>query len=171
MGAPPHKHPDLEACKKVEIGYTCAAAEAFASSLAPPLKEKGKVFRFVYLSGKFANRETDKKMWFLHNSRTNKACLVKMRFHMCTNWVQGEAENGLLAVQENNSNFEVSIVRPGGVLAKGNAMPNLLINLSLSIKVDELAAVMIDEAVSDAKGAKTLENNALRNRAKELLKE
>lgn len=74
MGAPPSKHPDLELCKKVEIEYTRIAAEAFTSWL-PGLEKDGKSFRFVYLSGMFANRETDKKMWFLNDTRTNKVIL------------------------------------------------------------------------------------------------
>jgi len=72
MGSPAHKNPDLEACRKIEIGYTGAAAEAFATSLAPGLKDKGKPFRFVYLSGMLANRDTSKTMWFMHNARTIK---------------------------------------------------------------------------------------------------
>lgn len=74
MGAPPAKNTasDLELCKKVEIEYTRAAAEAFVSSLLPALEKVGKKFRFVYLSAMFANRETEKKTWFLNDTRTNK---------------------------------------------------------------------------------------------------
>jgi len=72
LGSPARKSPDLQECKRIEIGYTLAAAEAFAKFLAPPLKARGKSFRFVYLSGMFANREPDKKLLFLQNSRTIK---------------------------------------------------------------------------------------------------
>jgi len=52
----------------------------------------------------------------------------------------------LLALQQKKgSNLEVSIIRPGGVLAKATAVPDLLVGATMSIKVDELASAMIDE--------------------------
>lgn len=75
LGSPARKNPDLEDCRKIEIGYTHAAAEAFANSLVPPLKSQGKTFRFVYLSGALAERDTNKKLWFMHDSRTIKVFL------------------------------------------------------------------------------------------------
>jgi hypothetical protein len=87
-------------------------------------------------------------------------------------WFQGEVENGLLALQQKEgSNLEVSIIRPGGVLAKATAVPDLLVGATMSIKVDELASAMIDEAVINEKGTRTLECAALRNRGRALLKE
>lgn len=61
-------------------------------------------------------------------------------------------------------------MRPGGVLAKNTLVPKFLVGPSLSIKVDELAAVMVDEAVAGAEGTRTLECDVLRNRGRELLK-
>jgi hypothetical protein len=85
--------------------------------------------------------------------------------------MQGEAENGVLALHEKDgSNFEVSILRPGGVLVKDTLIPKFLVAPTLSIKVDELAAAMIDEAVAGAPGTRTLECDTLRNRGRELLK-
>jgi len=72
MGSPAHRNPDLEDSRKVEIGYTLAAAEAFTSSLAPALKDEGKTFRFVYLSGMLANRDATKSLWFMKNVRNIK---------------------------------------------------------------------------------------------------
>lgn len=69
---PAHKNPDLEESKKVEIGFTLTAAKAFTHTLAPVLKERGKTFRFVYLSGMFANRDKDKNLWFLNDVRNIK---------------------------------------------------------------------------------------------------
>jgi hypothetical protein len=40
----------------------------------------------------------------------------------------------------------------------------------MSIKVDELAAAMISEAVQNTKGTRTLENGALRKQGDEMLK-
>jgi hypothetical protein len=73
--------------------------------------------------------------------------------------------------QKEGSNLEVPIVRPGGVLAKGTAVPDLLVSATMSIKVDALAAAMIDEAVTNEKGTRTFECAVLRNRGRALLKE
>ncbi|KAE8448542.1 hypothetical protein EG329_009423 [Mollisiaceae sp. DMI_Dod_QoI] len=154
LGSPAHKSSNLEECRKIEIGYTHAAAEAFAKSLVPSLKAQGKSFRFVYLSGKFAERETEKHLWFLHDSRT----------------IKGTVENGLLVIQEKEPSFEVSIARPGGVLAKDTILPNVLVGATMSIKVDELAAAMISEAVESSKGTRTFESDELRKKGIEILK-
>ena len=70
LGSPAKDSTDLVECRKMEVGYTGAAAAAFSQALATPLKEEGKVFRFLYLSGKFAERDVDKMRmkWFLYNS-------------------------------------------------------------------------------------------------------
>jgi hypothetical protein len=84
---------------------------------------------------------------------------------------QGEAENGLLALHEKvGSNLDLSIMRPGGVVAKNTLLPQSLVACTSSIKLDELAAVMIDEAVAGANGTRTMECDVLRNRGRELLK-
>ena len=86
--------------------------------------------------------------------------------------MQGEAESGLLTLQEEEgSNLEVTIARPGGVVAKNTLMPNLMVTASSSIKLDELAAVLVDEAVAGTKGTRTMECDALRNKGRELLQE
>lgn len=150
------KSPNLEHSKKVEIEYMLAAAEAFTNSLAPRLKESGKTFRFVLLGGMFSCRDPKKTLWFLHDARM----------------IKGEAENGILALHEKEgSNLEVTIVKPGGVLPKKTSIPKFMVAPTLSIMVDDLAAVMVDEAVAGAKGTRTLECDALRNRAREILKD
>lgn len=72
MGSPARKNPDLEDSRKVEIGYTLAAAKAIPQYLAPTLKAEGKKFRFLYLSGWGTNRDKSKKVWFLSDSRNTK---------------------------------------------------------------------------------------------------
>jgi hypothetical protein len=62
-------------------------------------------------------------------------------------------------------------MRPGGVVPKNTLMPKFMVASTSSIKLDELAAVMIDEAVAGAEGTRTLECDVLRNRGRELLKE
>jgi hypothetical protein len=71
MGSPARKNTDLVYCRKVEIECTHAAAEAFSKNLAPQLSQ-GKSFRFIYLSGMFAERMAGRRLWFLHDSRTIK---------------------------------------------------------------------------------------------------
>jgi hypothetical protein len=85
--------------------------------------------------------------------------------------MQGEAENGILAIHEKEgSNLEVTIVRPGGVLPKKTLIPKFMVAPTLSIMVNDLAAVMVNEAVAGARGTRTLECDELRNRARGLLK-
>lgn len=48
--------------------------------------------------------------------------------------------------------METFVVRPGAVLAKGSWIPGLLVGWSLSIQVDELAAVMVASAVEGKGG-------------------
>lgn len=79
LGSPALKNMHLNDSKDVEIGYTLAGAEAFSNFLAPELKSKGKTFRFVYLSGVYANRDPNKKMWLFHDVLTMKvlSCLLE----------------------------------------------------------------------------------------------
>jgi len=69
------KSASVELSRKVEIDFTHAAAKAFQEHLAPSLKAQGKKFRFVYLSGKFAERDMTKKLWFISDTRMIKVCL------------------------------------------------------------------------------------------------
>jgi len=155
MGAPASKAATIEDSRNVDIRYMLAAAEAFTNSLAPPLKAQEKTFRFVLLGAMLACRDQKKSLWFLPTTRKMK----------------GEAENGLLALQEKDeSNLDVTITRPGGVVPTNTLMPQLMVASTSSIRVDELAAVLIDEAIAGANGTRTLECDVLRNRGRELLK-
>lgn len=64
----------------------------------------------------------------------------------------------------------MTIVRPGGVLAKDTLIPKVMVAPTLSIKVDELAAVMVNEAIARVNGTRTMECDALRDQGRELLK-
>ena len=68
------------------------------------------------------------------------------------------------------SNLEVSIMRPAKVWPKNTMIPNILVGVLMSIKVDELAAAMINEVVGDVNGTRTLSCDVLRNIGRELLK-
>jgi len=61
--------------REVHIDYTMAAANAFATTLASTL-DAGKKFRFIYLSGALAEKDQEKRLWFLENGR-------KMRVRTC----------------------------------------------------------------------------------------
>ncbi|RFU28373.1 hypothetical protein B7463_g7984, partial [Scytalidium lignicola] len=154
LGIPAGKPGNLETRRKVEVATCHAAAQAFCTSLAPALKDKGKKFRFVYLSGMFAARETDKKLLLMHDIRIAK----------------GEVENGLLELEKKEeNNFQVTIARPGGVLDKNTIIPDFLVAASASIKADTLGAAMVEEAVDEDKESMTLECAALRKIGSEAL--
>ncbi|KAH8596597.1 hypothetical protein B0O99DRAFT_619422 [Bisporella sp. PMI_857] len=165
LGSPARKNTDMDYCRSVEVGFTRAAASAFAQYLAPQVP-KGKSFRFLYLSGMFAERNPDTKVWFLEDSRR----------------IKGEVENSLIAIKkdENNSNFDVAIVRPGGVLARGNLTPSIVAAKLLLIHIEELAAAMIaitldDESIVQSfltrNESRLFENDVLRYRGKQALAE
>lgn len=61
-------------------------------------------------------------------------------------------------------------MRPAGVLPKKTMIPNVLVGVLMSIKVDELAAAMINEVVSAGNGTRTLSCDVLRNIGRDLLK-
>lgn len=55
--------------RKINLDYTLAAAETFARVLGPKV-EKGKKFKFVYLSGMMTERDqTKKNLWFMAEAR------------------------------------------------------------------------------------------------------
>lgn len=66
--------------------------------------------------------------------------------------------------------MKVTIVRPGGVLAKGTLVPDILVGVSMSIKIEELAAFMVNEAVAAEPGTRTVENDVLRSKGKACMK-
>lgn len=154
LGKPAFKSSDLELCRKIEVDFCHAAAKAFCSSLSPSLKKRRKTFRFVYLSGWGAERDTTKKLWMMRDTRT----------------IKGEVENGLLDLQgKEGSNFEVSVARPFGVVSKDTLMPNMVIKCFDVIKVDTLAAAMVNEVVENLPGTRTYENKALRSIGENIL--
>lgn len=70
--------------------------------------------------------------------------------------------------ERNKSTFDSFVVRPGAVLAKDTGMPGWAVGLTMSVKVDHLAATMIDVALNGSE-IKTIENAALGSRGKTLL--
>jgi hypothetical protein len=74
---------------------------------------------------------------------------------------QGRVEQGLVDIAEGNEGFETFIMRPGGILpADSGGLMNALGAIIPSVKVDHLAKVMIEIALSGSK-EQTLENGAI----------
>lgn len=71
--------------------------------------------------------------------------------------------------KQRSESLETYIVRPGFVLSASNIMPDML-GFGRSIRVDELAAVMVATASQGGK-KQTMENAELRNQGKVLLRE
>ncbi|KAF2100557.1 hypothetical protein NA57DRAFT_54635 [Rhizodiscina lignyota] len=153
IGGPVDQFPDVETAKKVQIDYTLAAAEAFAARLLP--QTKSKTFRFVLCSAALAERDDAKKLIF----------------ESATRHIKGQVENGLIDIAKRNSGFETFIMRPAGILPEHPSLSYTIAGAIIpSVKVTELAAVMIDVAVEGAK-EQTLENGEIARRGKALVKE
>jgi hypothetical protein len=69
LGGIPQKFPDLATAKKVNIDFPYAAAQNFTSLLGPELRSKNAKFRFVYVSGKAADRGLEKQHRWFHDAR------------------------------------------------------------------------------------------------------
>jgi transcription initiation factor TFIIIB Brf1 subunit/transcription initiation factor TFIIB len=81
------------------------------------------------------------------------------------------AETKLLELAEQNKDFEAVIVKCGYVLKKESAVPEVLVGVSRqAIRVDELAAAMVESAVMGS-GSRTIGNAESRSMGKKLLKE
>lgn len=134
--------PDNVSAKEISIEYTLAAAKAFTPTSAT---EKGKKFRFVYVSGAAAVRDQTKPLWLMQDFRR----------------IRGQVENELIAyAQEHQDTFEPCIVRPGFVLAKKSSLRDMIKGLAPSVKVDVLAAAMIHVALNGGKDL-IVENSAI----------
>ena len=66
--------PNIETARKVSIDYTLAAAQAFATNLAPGLAEAGRKFSFVFCSGYGAEQKENARVWLYADSRKIKVC-------------------------------------------------------------------------------------------------
>jgi len=83
---------------------------------------------------------------------------------------QGDVENKLVDFEEKHPDtFETVIMKPGGVLGKGNPVPQMLYGLAKAIRVDTLAVAMIGLALNGRKGKQTQENADLEDRGRAAL--
>jgi len=144
---------NLEAGRKANLDTTLAGAKAFATSL-PPRPDSKKPLRFVYVSGMLAVRDQKKTLWFGQEGRR----------------LRGQIENELLELQNQHSDgFATFVVRPGMVLSKERTVMNAVASMGPSIKVDELAAAILNIALT-GDGAQIVENDVLGREGRQLLK-
>ncbi|KAI9048273.1 hypothetical protein LZ554_008068 [Drepanopeziza brunnea f. sp. 'monogermtubi'] len=131
------------ATKEVTVNFPLVAAAAFFKLLRAPTISP---FRFVYVSRHLAIQ--DQKAWF-------------------TIPIAGQAELNLLEITE--SSLDAFIARPGVVLPKDASIGSLVKRSLLpSVRVDELAAALLDVAVR--KGSQQiLENRDLVQKGREAL--
>lgn len=133
-----------EDAEMVWIHYPIQAANAFASSLAtkldpnaPPNKQKFP-FRFIFVSGWGAEQDQFRGLWMWSDSRK----------------IKGAAEKGIFDIADNSVMvgekrcFEAIALRPGTVLAGGDAVTTLLSEAVVPvIGVDRLAKCAIKMAL------------------------
>jgi len=124
--------PDNDEARKISINYTLAAVKAFSRDFT--LEDgKSEKFHFVYLSGAAAERDQTKPLWFMQDYRR----------------IRGQVENELLAyAKDHHDTFETCILRPGMVLSKETSLKSLILGFGPSVRVDVLAAVMLDVALN-----------------------
>lgn len=127
------RFPSVEMARKLNVNLAVEAAIAFAKTLAPQLPE-GKKFRFVYCSGRFAEREFEaKSMWMFKESRSMKRAV----------------ENELIAVRKQyEERLETAFMRPAAVVAEKSMVMALPFSSSLAVGLDLVGAVMVDLAVN-----------------------
>jgi hypothetical protein len=84
--------------------------------------------------------------------------------------VQGEVENGLIAIGEKHPGFKTYIVRPGGILPEDTGVIMAIAGALIpSVKVNALAAVMADIGINGGE-EQTLENSEIVKKSTPLLK-
>ncbi|KAK4545976.1 hypothetical protein LTR36_002540 [Oleoguttula mirabilis] len=134
------------------VDYTLAAVHAFASALATELEAQGSRFRFVYLSGAVTERDQNKSLWFLGESR-------KMR---------GGVETALAEFERENADAWKSVVSRPSLVMTGEWVALKYLIPAWYIPVEELAAALVDVAVS-GDGPVFVENAELRERGSRAL--
>jgi hypothetical protein len=136
-------------------------------------KNEKEKMRFLFISGTFSVRNQEKSLWVLEEGR--KARVRTLLFPLFTPYteriyVQGLAEFKLIDLAKENEGFEAVVIKCGYVMKKESPVPEVLVGLSRqAIRVDELAAAMIDTAINGS-ATDTIGNAELRRRGKKLLR-
>ena len=68
---------DLQTTRRINLDYTLAATETFATKLASQVAKGGsdKRFTFVYCSGFLAEKDQNKTLWFMQDARRMRVCI------------------------------------------------------------------------------------------------
>ncbi|KAH9205111.1 hypothetical protein DL95DRAFT_397944 [Leptodontidium sp. 2 PMI_412] len=144
------KSTNPQVTQQVTVNYTLAAMKAFYSLPRPDQKP----FRFVFVSGFVVVRDPNATVWLFGEGRK----------------VAGLAETNLITFAQSNPGFESFIARPAFVLSKSKSklgLQNLLMGFLPSVRVDALAAVLIDTVLHGGT-MQTFENRDLVRRGREL---
>ncbi|KAJ4252780.1 hypothetical protein NW762_010686 [Fusarium torreyae] len=127
IGGRAPQFPDLDTYRKVQLDYTLAAASAFKNHLAADL-QTGKVFRFVFCSGKYAEWDQNKSLYFMADTRL----------------VKGQVEKGLCELTTGDNQFDVWCARPSGVLPSDTGLLGRATGkLYGAIQVQNLAGALV----------------------------
>ncbi|RDL41825.1 Uncharacterized protein BP5553_01804 [Venustampulla echinocandica] len=140
--------------KALEIDYPLA----FGNAMSKTLPESKKKFRHVHLSGALTERNQERSLWFLGNMRK----------------VKGAGETTMLSFankSETGGMWETLIVKAGFVT---NVQPKGLRDvigprISSSIRVDELAATLMDAAMNGREVDTIDDNMAMVEKGRALL--
>ncbi|KAI6861007.1 hypothetical protein D0864_06551 [Hortaea werneckii] len=137
------QYKNVDEARRVGINYPIQCAEALAgevaTALSPQLMPKKKFpFRFIFISSWGAEQDQFRSLWIWNDSRK----------------IKGAAEKGLFDIADASQEvqghkcFEVVSLRPGQVIAAGDAISTLLWEATVpSIAVDRLAKSAISHAL------------------------
>ncbi|KAF8867147.1 hypothetical protein BDZ45DRAFT_719498 [Acephala macrosclerotiorum] len=142
--------------KALEVDYPLA----FANTFSKTLQESKKKFQYIHLSGAATERNQDKQLWF-------KSEMRKMKGHNEQNML------AFAAKPETEGLWETLIVKAGFVIQKELKSPRDVMGWMLGtkacIRVDELAAAMIDAGLNGWKENTLKDNAAMVARGREVL--
>jgi nucleoside-diphosphate-sugar epimerase len=137
---------DKDLCRRVGVEYTLSAANAMLLRLTDAVP-RGRKFRFVFLSGKYAEWDQTRSLLFLADTRR----------------IKGEVEKALCTLAEAHGGgvFEAWILRPSGLLPP-DASPwaRLVGRLYGGMATPRLARVLVRVAL-DGAAETIMENNVL----------
>lgn len=134
--------------RTLEVHYPLAFGNAFSKTLT-------KSFRYIHLSGATTERDQEKSLWFKGEMRKMKVTYLPfcLRFPDI-NAIKGQAEDNMLGFatkEETKGLWKTLVVKSGFVISKDIKTPRDLMGLMMGtkacIRVDELAATMIDAAI------------------------
>lgn len=157
----------------LEIDYPLAFGKAFSKTLL----ESKKKFRYVHLSGAATERDQGRALWFKSEMRKMKVGVHtrQLKLHVL-NVLRGWNERNMLAFAmkpEIEGLWETLIVKAGFVIQKELRNPRDFLGWMLGskscIRVDELAANMIDAGSNGWKENTLQDNQLMVTRGRELL--